>query len=55
MARTTMNPETRVIERVVVEDVERMAKSFEKWFATEVTERKEYIEENLHKYARDLD
>lgn len=55
MARTTMNPETRVIERVVVEDVERMAKQFEKWFGTEVTERKQYIEENLHKYVRDLD
>lgn len=55
MARTTMNPETRVIERVVVEDVERMAQQFEKWFSNEVTDRKQYIEENLHKYVRDLD
>lgn len=55
MARTTMNPQTRVIERVVVEDIERMAKSFIKWFDTDVTERKEYIEENLYKYSRDLD
>lgn len=55
MARTTMNPETRVIERVVVEDIEKMAETFEKWFATDVTDRKQYIEENLHKYAKDLD
>lgn len=55
MARTTMNPETRVIERVVVEDVEKMAQTFEKWFATDVNDRKQYIIENLHKYARDLD
>lgn len=55
MARTTMNPETRVIERVVVEDAERMVAQFEKWFGTDVTDRKEYIEKNLHKYVRDLD
>lgn len=55
MARTTMNPKTRVIERVVVEDVGKMVETFEKWFATEVTNRKEHITENLHKYARDLD
>ena len=55
MARTTMNPKTRVIERVVVEDVKKMAETFEKWFATDVADRKQYIEENLHKYVKDLD
>lgn len=55
MARTTMNPQTRVIERVIVKDVEEMANNFEKWFGTDVSERKQYIEQNLHKYVRDLD
>lgn len=55
MSRTTMNPQTRVIERVIVEDVEKMSKSFEKWFSVSVDERKQYIEENLYRYVKDLD
>lgn len=55
MAYTTMNPETRTIERVTVEDAERMSKQFYKWFGEDVSERREHIVENLHKYVTDID
>ena len=55
MAFTTMNPETRTIERVTVEDAERMSKQFYKWFGDDVSERREHIVENLHKYVADID
>src|SRR5699024_6526034 len=35
------------------EDIKEMEKSFEKWMDTKVDERKEYIENNLHRYLID--
>lgn len=55
MSYTAMNPETRILTKVVVEEVEEMIKAFNVWMATEVTDRKEYIENNLDKYLNDLD
>ena len=52
---TTMNPDTRIIERVYVEDAERMSKYFEKWFGKDVAERKEFIGKNFNNYDFDLD
>lgn len=50
MAHTVCNPETRVLQKVTVEDIVEMEKSFETWMATKVDERKEYIVNNLHRY-----
>ena len=56
MEKLVTNPETRVIERITVEDAVKMSDIFEKWFGKEVEERREYIVENLHKYVmNDLD
>ena len=50
MYDTVCNPETRVLQKVTVEDVEKMSLAFSKWMDEEVDERKQYIESNLHKY-----
>lgn len=50
MAYTAMDPKTRILERVTVGDAEEMIKAVETFMGTEVGERKQYIEENLHKY-----
>lgn len=55
MAETTMNPKTRVIEKIVINDEKDMAYYFEKWMGTDVSLRREHIEENLYKYMSDLD
>lgn len=55
MAETTMNPDTRVIEKIVINDEKDMAYYFEKWMGSDVSLRREHIEENLYKYMSDLD
>jgi DNA gyrase subunit B len=50
MAYTAMDPTTRYLKRITVGDAEEMAKAVEMFMGTEVKDRKEYIEENLHKY-----
>lgn len=50
MSRTVCNPETRVLQRITVEDIEAMEESFEKWLGKKVDERKEHIEKNLYNY-----
>lgn len=55
MHKFAMNPETRYIYKITVEDVERMNKQFEKWMAIEVDKRREFIEEHLHKHIKQLD
>lgn len=50
MAYTAMDKETRILDRVTVGDAEEMVKAVEVFMGVEVKERKEYIEENLHKY-----
>lgn len=55
LSKTTMNPNTRVIERVVVEDVEKMGKYFMKWMGDNVDMRKQHIEKYLHEFSKDLD
>ena len=50
MRETAMNPETRTLIQVKVEDFEEMEKAFDTWVAdTGLADRKKYIEENLHK------
>lgn len=50
MAHTVCNPKTRVLQKVTVSDIQKMEESFETWMATQVNNRKAYIQENLHKY-----
>ena len=50
MAETGVNPDTRNIIRVTVEDVEEMKKQFEIWLGNDVSERKGIIENELNKY-----
>lgn len=55
MAETTMNPETRVIEKIVIHNEKDMKYYFEKWMGNDVSLRKEHIENHLHEYMSDLD
>ena len=55
MAETTMNPETRVIEKIVINNEKDMKYYFEKWMGDDVSLRKEHIENHLHEYMSDLD
>lgn len=55
MAETTMNPKTRVIERIIVNNDQDMEYYFEKWMGTDVELRREHIIQHLDKYTKDLD
>ena len=55
MSNTAMKPETRSITLVNIGQVEEMMKAFDDFMGTEVTNRKEYIENNLNKYLKDID
>ena len=48
---TAMNPETRHIVQVNINNISDMINSFEVWMDNDVTMRKEYIENNLDKYV----
>ena len=45
---TTMNPETRVLKRVTIEDVLETSEAFEMLMGSEVPPRREFIEDNAH-------
>lgn len=47
---TAMNPETRRMIKIEVDDAKKMIDMFELWMGTEVEPRKEYIIEHLHEY-----
>ena len=51
---TTMNPETRVLKKVTVEDVLETSEAFEMLMGTEVPPRREFIEENAHLAQLDI-
>ena len=50
MYDTVCNEETRVLQQVTVEDIEEMTKAFDVWMDKNVSDRKEYIEDNLYRY-----
>ena len=47
---TTMNPETRRLISVKIEDIEKTKEYFEMFLGDDLEARKNFIEENLHKY-----
>lgn len=51
MAETGVNPDTRNVVQVTVEDVEAMQEAFRIWMDADVTDRKSILEEELYKYA----
>ncbi|HEX7023036.1 MAG TPA: DNA topoisomerase (ATP-hydrolyzing) subunit B, partial [Trueperaceae bacterium] len=51
---TTMNPETRVLKKVSVEDVLEANDAFEMLMGTDVPPRREFIEENAHLAQLDI-
>ncbi|MDI9471266.1 MAG: toprim domain-containing protein [Bacillota bacterium] len=55
MWQTTMNPETRRLIRVRVEDEERMASRFDLLLGDDLAGRKQHIEDNGHLYLEYLD
>lgn len=50
MWQTTMNPETRRLIKVTPADADETQKAFDLFLGDDLAGRKEYIEENLHKY-----
>ncbi len=51
---TTMNPETRVLKRVTIEDVLEASETFETLMGTDVPPRREFIETHAHLAQLDL-
>ncbi|AKQ08440.1 DNA topoisomerase [Bacillus phage PBC2] len=51
---TTMNPETRRLIQIKPDDFEETMKTFELFLGDNLEGRKEYIENNLHKYVEDV-
>ena len=46
---TTMNPETRTLKRITIENVEEMMKAFDICMGTDVEARRTFIEDNAYK------
>ena len=51
---TTMNPETRVLLRVTIDDAFEASETFEMLMGSEVLPRREFIEDNAHLAQLDL-
>ena len=49
-----MNPETRHLVQVVIEDSELASKTLEDWMGTSVDNRKELISTNLNEYIYEV-
>lgn len=52
---TTMNPETRRLIKVTMDDIEKANEYFELFLGNNVEKRRNYIEENGHLYINDTD
>lgn len=55
MYNTALNTETRNMMRVTIDDAKSMIDKFELWMSDDVPPRKEFIEQNLHKYINEED
>ena len=54
MAETVMNPETRTLKQITMEDASEVAKTFMNLMGESVTFRKEFIEENAWRANIDI-
>lgn len=50
MAETAMDPKTRHLVRVNIEDAEKASQTIEDWMGNSVENRKDFISENLNRY-----
>ena len=48
LAETVMNPETRTLKRITIEDAEEMIETFKVCMGSDVKLRRQFIEENAH-------
>ena len=55
MSETAMDPETRNLVRVTVDDAKEMTNSLDDWMGTDHTNRRDFISENLYKYVEAID
>lgn len=55
MSETAMDPDTRSLVRVTVEDAKEMIESLETWMGIHSGNRRDYIAENLHHYVESID
>lgn len=54
MAETVMNPETRTLKRITMEDAEKVAKTFISLMGEAVEPRKKFISENSQRANIDI-
>lgn len=54
MAQTVMNPETRTLKQITMEDAEKVAKTFLSLMGENVGPRKEFIEQNAWRANIDI-
>lgn len=55
LSKTAMNPETRNIISVTMEDAKEVAESFSAWMGNDIETRKEFISNNINEYASEVD
>lgn len=55
LSETAMNTETRNIIKVTMEDAKEVAESFSAWMGDDIESRKDFISNNINKYASEVD
>lgn len=55
LSETAMNTETRNIIKVTMEDAKKVAESFSTWMGDDIESRKDFISNNINKYASEVD
>lgn len=55
LADTAMNPETRNIIKVTIEDAQEVADAMNAWMGDDIESRKKFISENINEYAKEVD
>lgn len=55
LSKTAMNPDTRNIISVTMEDAKKVAESFSAWMGNDIETRKEFISNNINEYASEVD
>ena len=55
LAETAMDPNTRNIIKVTIDDAKEVAGTMDAWMGDDIISRKEFISENINKYADEVD